>query len=189
MPVIKGENNILAFSRHIAIGCSQVFTKKIKENMLPFTKGMMAHDWIPVYLADRVGYGVEYIEKPLFGYRLHTDNVFGGRSLKQNLGNWKQNHGKSFKSYKEYRKDAITRAYLSGVLMCKEYNEKLGIDTTKLQNNVIKYYEKCLKTKVISFRIDKYMKYLSFKGIGKRRLKEIMLFHFPIISYLVFLVK
>lgn len=53
MPIINGKNNILAFSRHIAIGCSEVFTRKIKEQMLPFDETVMAHDWINMYLASK----------------------------------------------------------------------------------------------------------------------------------------
>lgn len=190
MPVINGENNILAFSRHIAIGCSELFTKKIKEQMLPFTDNMMAHDWINMYLASKEN-GVACIEEPLFEYRLHGNNEFGGRSLKQNLSKWKKENGNSYKAYKKYRNESITRAYLNGALMCNEYNKKLNKNDNQdsIEEKVIDYYKKINKTKVINIRIDQYKKYLSFKEIGKRELKEIALFHFPLISYLLFLVK
>ena len=88
MPIINGKNNILAFSRHIAIGCSTIFTKKIKQQMLPFSEKVMAHDWINMYLASKQN-GIIAIEEPLFEYRIHTLNQFGGRSLEQNLSRWK----------------------------------------------------------------------------------------------------
>ena len=189
MPRINGEDNILAFSRHIAIGCSSLFTKKIKEQMLPFTDSVMAHDWLNVYLASKQG-GVACIEKPLFQYRIHTDNQFGGRSLEQNLKKWKEENGSSYKSFKQYRNERVIKtAYLNGSLMCKEYRNKICLAETEDEENVIEYYNNILETKVINIHLLKYRKYLSFKGIGKRKLKEIMIFHFPIISYLAFKIK
>ena len=189
MPVINGKNNILAFSRHIAIGCSCLFTKKIKEQMLPFTQNVMAHDWINVYLASKQN-GVACIEEPLFEYRLHNNNEFGGRSFNQNLSNWKQINGNSYKGYKKYRNERVIKtAYLNGSLMCKEYRDKLNLEKTKDEEKVIKYYKKLLKTRIINLNLLGYEKYLSFKGIGKRRIKEEMIFHFPLISYLFYILK
>ena len=187
MPTIYGKNSILSFSRHIAIGCSQIFTKKIKEQMLPFSEDMMAHDWITVYLASKQN-GVQYLPEKLFGYRLHESNEFGGRSLKQNLTKWKKENGKSYKAYKKYRNQAIQKAYQSGSQMCYTYCKKLNWELTKEEQEVLKYYEKIKNTKIINLNIARYKKYLMFKGIGKRRIKEIMLFHFPIVSYLWYLI-
>ncbi len=190
MPIINGRGNILAFSRHIAIGCSQIITKKIKEQILQNKEEMMAHDWISVYLAS-IQKGVACIEKPLFGYRLHTSNVFGGRSLKQNLSRWKQENGGSYKAYIKYRDKSITDSYLNGTLMCAKYKQKLKIenDNKNKEEKVIKYYEKIKKTKIINLRIYTYFKYLAFKGIGKRAIKEIFLFHFPLVSYILYLMQ
>ena len=189
MPVISGKNNILCFSRHIAIGCSMMFTKKIKDQMLPFKDSVMAHDWVNMYLASKQD-GVFCINEQLFEYRLHGSNEFGGRSLKQNLARWKKDNGISYKAYKKYRNERVIKtAYLDGAIMCKEYREKLNLKKQENEDEVIKYYEKLLKTKVLNIQFNKYNKYLSYKEIGKRRLKEVMMFHFPIISYLVYLVK
>lgn len=189
MPKINGKNNILTFSRHIAIGCSQLFTKKIKEQMLPFEKEVMAHDWISVYLASKQN-GVECIEEPLFGYRLHNSNEFGGRSLKQNLSNWKTENGISYKSYKKYRNERVVKtAYLNGSLMCEKYRKKLNLEKSELEEDVINYYNKLLKTKIINFQFNKYKKYLSFNEMGKRRMKEELIFHFPLISYFIYIIK
>ena len=189
LPVVNGKNNILIFSRHIAIGCSTVFTKKIKEQMLPFTQSVMAHDWINVYLASKQQ-GIASIEEPLFDYRLHTSNEFGGRSLKQNLSKWKKENGASFKAYKKYRNERVIKtAYLKGTLMCREYRDKLGLEKSIEEEKVIKYYEKLLKTNIINLRLISFEKYLAFKGIGKRRIKEEMIFHFPLISYLMYLIR
>jgi len=187
MPVINGKNNLLTFSRHIAIGCSQMLTKKIKEQMLKGKQDIMAHDWISVYLAS-IQNGVSCLEEPLFGYRLHTNNVFGGRSLKQNLNKWKKENGTGYKSYIKYRDKSITDSYLKGALMCAKYRDELELEkeNKKEEEKVIKYYEKIKNTKILNIRIDKYFKYLSFKGIGKRALKEILLFHFPLLSYVIY---
>lgn len=189
LPKLNLKNNILTFSRHIAIGCSQVFTKKIKEQILPFDETVMAHDWITVYLANKQN-GVFYIDKPLFDYRLHNTNEFGGRSLKQNLSRWKNENGKTYKAYKKYRNErVIKKAYLDGTLMCKKYRDKLNLNKDENEEKVINYYEKLLKTKVFNIHLKQYNNFLSYKGIGKRKIKEKMIFHFPLISYLVYLLK
>ena len=55
MPILNGEyKEILPFSRHIAIGCSQLFTKEVKELMLPFSEKTYAHDWHSVYIASKL---------------------------------------------------------------------------------------------------------------------------------------
>lgn len=189
LPIINGKNNILTFSRHVAIGCSSMFTKKIKEQMLPFSESLIAHDWINVYLASKQN-GVACIEEPLFEYRLHNSNEFGGRSLKQNLSKWKEENGKSYKAYKKYRNERVIKtAYLNGSLMCREYRDKLNLEEKIEEGEVIKYYEKLLKTKIINLDLIGYEKYLSFKGIGKRKIREEMIFHFPLISYLIYALK
>lgn len=179
MPKINGKNTKIAFSRHIAIGCSQLFTKKIKEKMLPFKKSVMAHDWISVYLAT-IGKGVAYIDEPLFEYRLHTNNEFGGRSLNQNLKKWKNENGSNYKSYIKYRNWAINDTFYGGSKMCDEYVHREEND------EILKYYEKIIKTKIINFNVFKYYRYLGFKGIKLRAMKEITLFHFPILGYIKF---
>ena len=109
----------LAISRCVGIGCSQIITKSVRDKMIPFKKNFVAHDWLAAFIANE-GKGMCYIKEPLFDYRLHSSNVFGGRSLNQNLGRWKKEHGNNYKSFLEYRKDAINRAYLGGIEMCKE---------------------------------------------------------------------
>ena len=71
--------------------------------------------------------------------------------------------------------------------MCKDYSAKFdNNELSKEENNVIEYFEKAQKAKVIYFPIHKYFKYMCFSGIGKRKYKEIMLLHFPILSYIFF---
>lgn len=186
MPKVDRRDFILPFARHIAIGCSQMFTKCVKEKMLPFTENTIAHDWHSVYIASNLK-GVYCIDKPLFGYRIHQDNIFGGRSLKQNIKMWKKENGANFKSYLKYRSYAITDTYLAGVRMCKEYSDKIeGNKLQRQEDEVIKYFEKAQSHKIFYFDIFKYFRFLSFKGIRKRAVKEIMLIHFPLISYIAF---
>ena len=182
LPKMNGKNSTLACSRHIAIGCSQIFTKKIKEQMLPFKESVMAHDWINVYLAT-LGKGVAYIDEPLFEYRLHNTNEFGGRSLNQNLNRWKEKYGNTYKAYKEYRNWAITDTFYKGSKMCDDY---VHLD---VNDEILKYYEKLMLTKFLNVHFIKYLKYLSFKGIGSRKIKEIVLFHLPLLGYAKFKIR
>ena len=189
MPILNGKyKKILPFSRHIAIGCSQLFTKEVRDLMIPFSEKTYAHDWHNVYIASHLK-GVYCIDKPLFGYRIHEGNIFGGRSFKQNIKLWKEKEGSSFKSYIKYRNRAITDIYLAGVLMCKDFNDKVhDKEEYELQqeNQVIKYFEKAQKTRFCNFAIHNYFRFLAFKGIKKRKYKEIMLLHFPVLSFIVF---
>ena len=124
VPLIRGKSK-LAISRCAGIGCSQIITKEVKNKMIPFKDKVIAHDWLAGFIANE-GKGMSYIEEPLFDYRLHNTNVFGGRSFSQNISRWKKQNGSSYKSFLDYRKDAINRAYLGGIMMCSEYvnNEK-----------------------------------------------------------------
>ena len=203
MPILDGkyQKKILPFSRHIAIGCSQLFTKRVKDFMIPFTENTMAHDWHSLYIANALN-GVYCIDKPLFGYRLHGNNAFGGRSFKQNVKMWKEKNGNSYNSYLKYRYRAITETYLAGVLMCEDYRNRISeyikihskeinnkIDFNKQlksEKEIIEYFKKAQKSKVLYFPIHKYFKYLYFKGMKKRKYKEIMILHFPLVSFLFF---
>ena len=187
VPLIKGKNNHLAISRCIGIACSQIVTKEVKEKMLPFTNGVMAHDWLAAFIANS-GKGIDYIEEPLFGYRIHNTNVFGGRSLSQNLKRWKEQNGKTLKSYLKYREQkVINEAYLDGAEMCLQYAET-GEDK-KFLKQLINYYKKLKQSKIINFSLGKYCHFLSGKNLLKKEIKEIVIFHFPILGYIRFLLN
>lgn len=185
MPIVEGKNFILPFSRHIAIGCSQMITKEVKEKMIPFTENTFAHDWHSAYIAVNIN-GIYCIDEPLFGYRIHENNIFGGRSFKQNMKIWKKENGNSYKAYLKYRHKVITETYLAGVLMCKDYSSKIDNKLEKKENEVIKYYEKSQKSKIIYLALHKYFRFLNFKGLRKRALKEVMILHFPLLSYIIY---
>ncbi len=182
VPLIKGKNK-LAISRCVGIGCSQIITKSVKDKMIPFKKGVIAHDWLAAFIANE-GKGMCYIEEPLFDYRLHGLNVFGGRSLNQNLDRWKQEHGNSYKSFLEYRKDAIDRAYLGGIKMCKQYvsikQDEQFIDEAE------RYYDGILKSYKINWNLRRFFKILAGKNQAKKMIRECVLFHFPILGYIRF---
>ncbi len=183
VPLIKGKNN-LAISRCIGIGCSQIITKQVRDKMLPFTEKVMAHDWLAAFIANE-NKGIAYIEEPLFGYRLHNTNVFGGRNLAQNLARWKDENGKTYKSYLKYRKEkVIDKAYLDGAKMCKQYAKNEA--NKKFLTEIIHYYENLEKSKYVNFHIFKYFKFLAGKNLFKKSIKEIVIFHFPIIGFLEF---
>lgn len=183
VPLIKGHSK-LAISRCIGIGCSQMFTKDIKERIIPFKNQVMAHDWLVAFIANENN-GIDYIHEPLFGYRLHNTNVFGGRSFGQNLNKWKERYGNSYNDYLKCRKESIIdKAYLNGAKMCKEYcsNET----DKKFIADLIKYYEGLKKSKYINFHIIKYFKFLYGKNLFKKMLKEIISFHFPLLGYIIY---
>lgn len=185
VPLIDGKNK-LAITRCIGIGCSQIITKAVKDKMLPFTESVIAHDWLAAFLANE-GKGIAYIEEPLFGYRLHTSNVFGGRNLAQNLENWKQENGKTYQAYLKYRKEkVIYKAYLQGAKMCLAYTT--DPNHKKLISSLIKYYEKLERANYINLHIFTYFKFLTGKNLAKKMIKEIVIFHFPIIGYLWYLI-
>ncbi len=187
MPLVKSKNNILAISRYLGLGCSQIFTSEVRQKMLPYKESVMAHDWLASFIASE-GKGVDYIEEPLFLYRLHTGNVFGGRSLNQNISRWKQEHGKSYQSYLQYRNEkVIDKAYLDGAKMCLEYardkNNKKAIQL------IIQYYEKLKQSKFINLHLISYINFLSGRNMLKKMLKEIIIFHFPILGYMRFVLQ
>lgn len=182
VPLINGKSH-LAISRCIGIGCSQIITKEVRNKMIPFKKWVIAHDWLAAYLANE-GKGMNYIDEPLFDYRLHTNNVFGGRSLSQNITRWKEKNGEEYESYLKYRKDVITRAYSDGIKMCKKYVKK---DEDRLfMNEAEKYYKNLLETNKVNWNIREYFKILEGKNLFKKSIREIVLFHFPIIGYIKF---
>ena len=172
----------LAISRCAGNGCSQMITKDVKQKMLPFKEQVIAHDWLAGFIANE-GKGIAYIKEPLFDYRLHNTNVFGGRNLSQNLNRWKEKNGKTYKAFLEYRKDAIQKAYESGIKMCLEYSAKK--ENQDFCKEAEKYYEK----KIINLtNIKEYFKILNGKNVGKKKIREIALFHFPLIAYFKFII-
>ncbi len=183
MPLVE-EKSKLAISRYIGIGCSQIITKDVRDKMIPFLDSVMAHDWLASFIANE-NKGISYIDEPLFEYRLHENNVFGGRSLEQNLTRWKEENGNSYKSYLKYRKEkVIDKAYLDGAKMCLDYCENQ--ENKKFLENLISYYEKLEKSKYINFHIIKYFKFLAGKNLFKKMIKEIVIFHIPILGYIIF---
>lgn len=78
---------------------------------------------------------------------------------------WKKEHGNNYKSFLEYRKDAIDRAYLGGIEMCKEYvsikEDKLFIEEAE------KYYESILKSEKINLKLNEFFKILGWKESGQ----------------------
>lgn len=183
VPLINKESK-LAISRCAGIGCSQIFTESVKEKMIPFKDSVMAHDWLAGFIANELK-GLTYIEEPLFGYRLHNTNVFGGRSFSQNIDRWKKENGNSYRSYLKYRKEkVIDKAYLDGAKMCNEY--RLEDKNKKFIDDLVRYLENIEKSKYVNWHLTKYFKFFAGKNLLKKMIKEIMIFHFPILGYIVF---
>ena len=185
VPLVQGKDK-LAISRCVGIGCSQIITDNIKDKMIPFKDEVIAHDWLAAFLANE-GKGIAYIEEPLFGYRLHTNNVFGGRNLAQNLSRWKKENGTSYLSYLKYRKEkVIDKAYLEGAKMCLAYATKE--ENKAFLEKLIQYYKSLEKSKYINIHIFSYFKFLAGKNLARKMMKEWMIFHLPILGYLIYLI-
>ena len=185
VPLVQGKDK-LAISRCVGIGCSQIITDNIKDKMIPFKDEVIAHDWLAAFLANE-GKGMAYIEEPLFGYRLHTNNVFGGRNLAQNLSRWKKENGTSYLSYLKYRKEkVIDKAYLEGAKMCLAYATKE--ENKAFLEKLIQYYKSLEKSKYINIHIFSYFKFLAGKNLARKMMKEWMIFHLPILGYLIYLI-
>lgn len=183
IPLIHGKHK-LAISRCIGIGCSQIITDTVKNKMIPFTDSVIAHDWLASFIANE-GRGISYIEEPLFGYRIHDTNVFGGRNLAQNLGRWKEENGTAYEAYLKYRNEkVIDKAYLEGIIMCLSYTQEP--ENKKLIEDMIKYFENLKKSKYINWHIFPYFRFLMGKNLIKKMIKEMIIFHFPILGYLIF---
>lgn len=183
VPIVDGKSK-LAISRCVGIGCSQIFTKNVKEKMLPFTDEVMAHDWLAAFIANE-NKGLTYLQEPLFGYRLHNANVFGGRNLSQNLARWHEEYGNSYKSYLKYREEnVIKKAYLDGAIMCRQYAK--NDETIAFLDTLIAYYENLLKSKYFNYHFIKFFKFLSGKNLAKKMLKEFVIFHLPALGYFRF---
>ena len=182
VPLINGKDK-LAISRCVGIGCSQIITKYVRDKMIPFKESVISHDWLAAFIANE-GKGISYIEEPLFDYRLHNSNVFGGRSLSQNISKWKKENGDGYESFLKYRKDAIDRAYLGGVKMCKDYTR--DEENKKFIEKCEKYYATILGDKKVYYNVKTYFQILAGKNQFKKMIKEIVLFHFPGIAYVTF---
>ena len=183
VPLVNGTDKI-AISRCVGIGCSQIITREVKEKMLPFKKEVIAHDWLAAFIANE-GKGIDYIYDQLFDYRLHNTNVFGGRSLNNNIARWKEKNGTGYESYLKYREDVIKRAYLNGIIMCEKYSVKN--EDREFIKQCKNYYDKILSKGIIHSNISEYFKILWGKNQFKKSIREIVLFHFPIIGYLKFM--
>ncbi len=183
VPLVNSKSR-LAISRCVGIGCAQLFTKKVKDKMLPFKKTVMAHDWLASFIANQ-NQGMYYIQEPLFSYRLHRTNVFGGRSFNQNLERWKEKNGTSYQSYLQYRKqDVIDKAYLTGAQMCLDYAE--DEKTKSVLEKLIQYYKNIERSRFVNFHWIVYFQFLAGKNLLKKMIKEFCIFHLPVLGYIVY---
>ena len=181
LPFVRGKNKKEALVRHIALGCAQLFTKEVKEKIIPFNNNVVAHDWLTEYVASTLK-GIDYIDMPLFDYRRHTSNVFGGRDFKSNINKAKNEYGKDYNGFLKY-KEYVVHKYLDGINMCLKFVDYHNENDVK---EILGYFNKLLSTKYINIHLYKYFKYMYCKKLWKRNLKELLIFHFPIVSYLIY---
>ena len=68
--------------------------------------------------------------------------------------------------------------------MCQEYNFKQ--ENKKFIDELVRYLENLEKSKYFNFHLIKYFKFFAGKNLFKKMIKEIMIFHFPALGYLIF---
>lgn len=72
------------------MGCCMAFKSKLKKDILPFPKNIPMHDqWIGLVAQKR--YKVKFLNKPLILYRLHGDNLTGGKTKLSQKIQWRIN--------------------------------------------------------------------------------------------------
>jgi glycosyltransferase involved in cell wall biosynthesis len=81
-PYVKGF--LSNFGRTKNLGCAFAFTKKIKDYVLPFPKGLVSHD-IWIHALSELKFKTVYTEEPLFYYRRHTSNLSDVQKSKNSL--------------------------------------------------------------------------------------------------------
>ena len=183
-PKINGKNSMVVAFRHFSTGCSQLFSSIVLKKMLPFKDCVIAHDWLSIFVASRAS-GIHFIPKPLMDYRLHSGNVYGGKTTVENMIIAKAKYGKKYKGFLEYRKFVIDKNYLDGLKMCVAYTET---DEPQL-NKALKYFKSIRERNIISLKYISFYKYALLGKQYKRSFKEFIMLHNPLMAYIYYSVK
>lgn len=61
---------------NVVTGCSTLLNRPLVTKALPFPEEVLMHDWWLALIASRYG-KIQFIEKPLLGYRQHSMNLLG----------------------------------------------------------------------------------------------------------------
>lgn len=78
---------------NVVTGCSTLLNRALVTIALPFPEEALMHDWWLALIASRYG-KIQFIEKPLLGYRQHSMNLLGsdGKGFKYILKSMKRLH-------------------------------------------------------------------------------------------------
>lgn len=80
-------NNIV---KNSYMGCCMAFKSQLKGDIIPFPKELPMHDqWIGLVAEKK--YKVKFLNKPLILYRIHGDNVTGGKTKITDKIKWRIN--------------------------------------------------------------------------------------------------
>lgn len=80
-------NNIV---KNSFMGCCMAFKSKLKDDILPFPNKIPMHDqWIGLVAQKK--YNVKFINKPLILYRVHGNNLTGGKTKLNQKIKWRIN--------------------------------------------------------------------------------------------------
>ena len=77
------------------------------------------------------------------------------------------------------------KCYASTNEIMKSQTNSLGI--TSFIEEAEKYYNCILESKKVNLKLGGFFKILAGKNQGKKMIREIVLFHFPVLGYLKFL--
>ena len=78
---------------NVVTGCSTLLNRPLVTRALPFPEEVLMHDWWLALIASRYG-KIQFIEKPLLGYRQHSMNLLGsdGKGFKYLIKSIKRLH-------------------------------------------------------------------------------------------------
>ena len=66
------------------------------------------------------------------------------------------------------------------------YSDFVEDKNKKFIDDLVNYLENIGKSKYVNWHLAKYFKFFAGKNLLKKMIKEIMIFHFPILGYIVF---
>ena len=164
---------------NICAGCTMGITKSLRDKVLPFKPEVKYHDQILCYLAS-INKGMSFLNKPTILYRQHSDNYLGAKTITGHIKHFSKINGKSYNSYLDFRKWVIDFKYIDTLRANCAYNNDI--------KDILLYIEEIAKVKYIDISFINYLRYIKRELNLFRFISTFILFHMPIIGYLVYLV-
>ena len=147
-------------------GCALAIDKKTKDFFVHHFDERIPHDWI-ISLYGSLDGGMYFLNKPLFEYRIHSQNSIGVSTLNQDTST----HVKRAYQFEERYQKARDALYVLDILKinCRDYYLRNKVDYLKIEsfmNNHIEYLRNKKLFKL--FFQNKYAYYRKLKTIRGR---------------------